>query len=44
VAFSILSNGNRSSVSAARAAEEEIVMVLSRFTRLPQYGPRMVPR
>jgi len=47
VAFSILSNGNRSSVSAAHAAEEEIVTVLSRFTRapaLPQYGPRMIPR
>jgi len=47
LAFSILSNGNRSSVSAAHAAEEEIVGILSRFTRvkpLPQYGPRMVPR
>jgi len=47
VAFSILSNGNRSSVSAAHAAEEEIVGILSRFTRvkpLPQFGPRMVPR
>jgi D-alanyl-D-alanine carboxypeptidase/D-alanyl-D-alanine-endopeptidase (penicillin-binding protein 4) len=51
VAFSILSNGNRASVSAAHAAEEEIVGILSRFTRLPsgqatapQAGPRMVPR
>ena len=47
VAFSILSNGNRSSVSAAHATEEEIVTVLSRFTRVkppPQYGPWMIPR
>jgi D-alanyl-D-alanine carboxypeptidase/D-alanyl-D-alanine-endopeptidase (penicillin-binding protein 4) len=51
VAFSILSNGNRASVSAAHAAEEEIVGILSRLTRtpaaqepLPQAGPRMVPR
>ena len=51
VAFSILSNGNRSSVSAAHAAEEEIVGLLSRLERrpagqepLPQAGPRMVPR
>jgi D-alanyl-D-alanine carboxypeptidase/D-alanyl-D-alanine-endopeptidase (penicillin-binding protein 4) len=50
VAFSILSNGNRSSVAAARAAEEEIVTVLSRLHRgpapepAPQFGPRMIPR
>jgi D-alanyl-D-alanine carboxypeptidase/D-alanyl-D-alanine-endopeptidase (penicillin-binding protein 4) len=47
VAFSILSNGNRSTVSAAHAAEEGIVGILSRFTRvapMPQFGPRMVPR
>jgi D-alanyl-D-alanine carboxypeptidase/D-alanyl-D-alanine-endopeptidase (penicillin-binding protein 4) len=48
VAFSILSNGNRGSVAAARAAEEAIVGILSRFTResrIPE-GPsfRMVPR
>ncbi len=50
VAFSILSNGNRGSVSAAHAAEEAIVGILSRFTRAPagaeapQSGPRMIPR
>ena len=44
VAFSILSNGNRGSVSAARAAEEEIVLALSRFRRPPQFGPWMSPR
>ena len=49
VVFSILSNGNRGSGSAARAAEERIVGILSRFTRErtpPQgEGPtRMVPR
>jgi D-alanyl-D-alanine carboxypeptidase/D-alanyl-D-alanine-endopeptidase (penicillin-binding protein 4) len=51
VAFSILSNGNRGSVSAAHAAEEEIVTILSGLRRsptaaetAPQYGPRMIPR
>ena len=44
VAFSILSNGNRSSVSAARAAEEEIVLALSRFHRPPPFGPWIGPR
>ena len=49
VVFSILSNGNRGSGSAARAAEERIVGILSRFSRerlVPEgEGPRrMVPR
>jgi len=52
VAFSILSNGNRGSVAAPRAAEEAIVGLLSRFTRgsaatepvAPGSGSRMIPR
>ena len=49
VVFSILSNGNRGSGTAARAAEERIVGILSRFSRerrTPATGEpmRMVPR
>ncbi|HEY2923733.1 MAG TPA: D-alanyl-D-alanine carboxypeptidase, partial [Candidatus Eisenbacteria bacterium] len=52
VAFSILSNGNRGSVAAARAAEEAIVRMLSRFTRrtaklgngISEPVLRMIPR
>ena len=51
VVFSILSNGNRGSVAAGRAAEEAIVGMLSRSTRpaKPDPGPiappvRVVPR
>jgi len=44
IVFSILSNGNRGSVAAAHAAEEEIVLALSRFRRAPQFGPWMTPR
>ncbi len=51
VVFSILSNGNRGSVAAGRAAEEAIVGMLSRFTRPARQEPgameppvRMVPR
>jgi D-alanyl-D-alanine carboxypeptidase/D-alanyl-D-alanine-endopeptidase (penicillin-binding protein 4) len=52
VVFSILSNGNRGSVAAARSAEEAIVRMLSRFTRAaaqpgegaPEPTLRMIPR
>jgi D-alanyl-D-alanine carboxypeptidase/D-alanyl-D-alanine-endopeptidase (penicillin-binding protein 4) len=52
VAFSILSNGNRGSVAAARAAEEAIVRMLSGFTRrtaklgngISEPALRMIPR
>ena len=46
VVFAMLSNGNRASVDSAHAAEERLVLLLSRYRRPVPIGPpfEQVPR